>query len=102
MMMHTTRNSKCSNNNNVIIAITFVAILLHCVQALPNKDVQPSVKINKCCEKFEILVDMSCTSAASINACEFIYFNSHLEFVRDENFKLFFTKRVKMQHAHKA
>lgn len=61
------------NNNNVIVA-SIIAIFIASMQlvdASPNKDVQPSVKINKCCEKFEVYVDSRCTAAKEINASEF-------------------------------
>lgn len=73
MMMHS-RNCKCSknNNNNVIVAaIIFTVLFLHCAQASPNNVVHHSVKVNKCCERFEILVDSRCTAAESINACNY-------------------------------
>lgn len=71
MMMHT-RKCNCTYNYNVIVvAIIFIAIATQqYVQALPNKDVQPSVKINKCCEKFEIYVDGRCTIAETVNSCK--------------------------------
>lgn len=74
-MMHT-RNGKGNNNSrrnynlNAImhyyVAIV-VAIIVQTAHASPSKDIQPSVKINKCCEKFEILLDSRCTNAASVN-----------------------------------
>lgn len=60
------------NNNNVIVA-SIIAIFVavhHTVGASPNKDSQPTVKINKCCEKFEIYVDGRCTSASEVNSCK--------------------------------
>lgn len=72
MMMHT-RKCNCTYNYNVIVvAIIFIAIAQY-VQALPNKDVQPSVKINKCCEKFEIYVDGRCTTAEFVNTSKLIF-----------------------------
>lgn len=71
MMMHT-RKCNCTYNYNVIVAIIFTAIALQYVKALPNKDIQPSIKINKCCEKFEIYVDGRCTSAELVNASELL------------------------------
>lgn len=56
-------------NNNVIVAsiVAIVIALQHAVDASPSKDVQPVVRINKCCEKFEIYVDEKCTSAKDLN-----------------------------------
>jgi hypothetical protein len=77
--MHT-RNGNCNNNNkrnynlNAAIVYYYVAIaiiaIVQTAHASPSKDIQPSVKINKCCEKFEILVDSRCTNAASVNISE--------------------------------
>lgn len=68
--LHSKRN-RC--NNNVIVAsiIAIVVTMHHAVDASPSKDVQPSVKINKCCEKFEIYVDSRCTIASKVNESEF-------------------------------
>lgn len=77
-------NSKCNNNNtknykfNVnarcryyyLPIIAIILLLQRGAHASPSKNVQPSVKINKCCEKFEILVDSRCTNAASVNSSE--------------------------------
>lgn len=65
-------------NDNVIVVASFIVTLvvlqLSCgnaaVDALPSKDVQPLVRINKCCEKFEILVDEKCTAAKESNNSE--------------------------------
>lgn len=68
---HSKRNGY---NNNVIVAsimAVFVMMMHHAVEASPSKDVQPSVKINKCCEKFEIYVDSRCTSAKEVNTSEY-------------------------------
>lgn len=68
-------NSKCNNNKknykfNVIAYYLVIAIVLHNAHASPSINVQPTVKINKCCEKFEIYVNSRCTDAASVNASE--------------------------------
>ena len=77
------KRNRC--NNNVIVA-SIIAIFMtmhHTVNASPSKDVQPSVRINKCCEKFEIYVDSRCTNAAEVNACkcslkmQFCFKNKH-------------------------
>lgn len=81
-MMHT-RNGKCNNNNNTrnynlnailyyYVAIIATIAIVQNAHASPSKDIQPTVKINKCCEKFEILVDSRCTNAASVNISEYI------------------------------
>lgn len=64
------RSKRIGCNNNVIVA-SIVAIFIamqHAVSASPSKDVQPAVRINKCCEKFEIYVDGRCTIAQEVNA----------------------------------
>jgi hypothetical protein len=71
--LHSQRNGyKCSSNNNNVIVASFIAIFIATttlqVDASPNKEVQPFIKINKCCEKFEIYVDSRCTSAEEVNA----------------------------------
>lgn len=68
-------HSKRNGCNNNVIAASIMAVLVlttmhHAVDASPSKDVQPSVKINKCCEKFEVYVDSRCTSAKEVNASE--------------------------------
>lgn len=69
--LHSKRN-RC--NNNVIVAsiIAIVMTMHHTVNASPSKDAQPSVRINKCCEKFEIYVDQRCTLASDANACKYL------------------------------
>lgn len=55
-------------NNNVIAAsILAIFMTMHSADASPSKDVQPSVRINKCCEKFEIYIDQRCTNAQEVN-----------------------------------
>lgn len=83
------QKAKCSlrrkrngcNNNNVIVAsiIAIFVAMQHAVGASPSKDVQPLVKINKCCEKFEIYVDGRCTNAQEINSSKCLV--SFFEFV---------------------
>lgn len=78
MMMHT-RNGKCNNNKrnynlNAIVHYVAIASIIAIVQnahASPSKDILPTVKINKCCEKFEILVDSRCTPASTLNISEY-------------------------------
>lgn len=63
--------SGCKSNNNVIAtSIMAIFIVMMQVDASPNKEVQPTVRINKCCEKFEIYVDSRCTIAKEVNASE--------------------------------
>lgn len=65
------KKNGCSNNKNVIVTSIIAIIFMttqHAVDASPSKDVQPAVRINKCCEKFEIYVDLRCTSASEVNA----------------------------------
>lgn len=65
------KRNGCSNNKNVIVASIIAIIFItkqNAVDASPSKDVQPSVRINKCCEKFEIYVDSRCTTASEVNA----------------------------------
>lgn len=68
-------NSKCNNKKNykfnVIAYYLATAIVLHIAHASPSINIQPTVKINKCCEKFEIIVNSRCTNAASVNSCEY-------------------------------
>jgi hypothetical protein len=64
------RRSGYKGNNNKVIVASFVALLIAVVGASPNKDVQPAVRINKCCEKFEIYVENRCEMAADVNASE--------------------------------
>lgn len=66
---------RCNKNDNVIVVASFIATLVvlqlsygNAVDALPSKDVQPSLKINKCCEKFEIYMDGRCTIAKESNS----------------------------------
>lgn len=59
-----------------VILISVLSILLIFneivgVVASPRKDSPTTVKINKCCEKSEILVDSRCTFAKDINTSEF-------------------------------
>lgn len=78
-MMHRQNAHRCSRNDDVIVVASFIAILviqLSCgstVDALPSRDVQPALKINKCCEKFEIYVDGRCTIAKESNSSEFLF-----------------------------
>ncbi|KAG5672697.1 hypothetical protein PVAND_002806 [Polypedilum vanderplanki] len=66
------RNCKYNKNKNNVIVVAIIFIALQCTQALPNnKDIQNSVKINKCCEKFEIFVDERCTSIQAANTTGF-------------------------------
>lgn len=67
---HSKRNGY--NNNNVIAASIMAVFVMmhHAADASPSKDVQPSVRINKCCEKFEVYVDSRCTSAKEVNISE--------------------------------
>ena len=67
--MHRRRNGYKSNNKHVIVA-SIIAIFIATMRAdaSPNKDTQPTVRINKCCEKFEIYVDSRCVIAQDINA----------------------------------
>lgn len=63
---HSKRN-RCNNNNVIVASIVAIFVTMqHAVEASPNKDVQP-VRINKCCEKFEIYVDLRCTNAQEVN-----------------------------------
>lgn len=85
---------KSSSRHIVIVARSIIGIIIfvtmqqyHAVSASPNKDVQPAVRINKCCEKFEIYVDSRCTIAKEVNACKF-YQKSNLLFRREEIFFL--------------
>lgn len=69
--LHRPRNGYKGNNNNVIVtSIVAIFIAMMQVDASPNKEVQPAVRINKCCEKFEIYVDNRCTIAKDVNACK--------------------------------
>lgn len=68
--LHSKRN-RCNNNVIVACIIAIFMTLHNAVDASPSKDTQPSVRINKCCEKFEIYVDSRCTSASEVNACEY-------------------------------
>lgn len=89
-MHHRQQNvHRCNKNDNVIVVASFIATLVvlqlscgNAVDALPSKDVQPLVRINKCCEKFEILVDEKCTIAKDSNNSKFhdklIYSSSSL------------------------
>lgn len=61
------------NNKNVIVAMMMM-MMHHAVDASPNKDVQPAVQVNKCCERFEILVDLKCVNAEGVNTCESLFF----------------------------
>lgn len=63
---HRKRNG--CNKNMIVASIVLIFVAMHTVDASPSKDVQPSVRINKCCEKFEIYVDSRCTSAQEVNA----------------------------------
>lgn len=64
---HSKRN-RCNNNNVIVASIAAIFIAMHnAVGASPSKDVQPLVRINKCCEKFEIYVDSRCTNAKEVN-----------------------------------
>lgn len=67
--MHRRRNGYKSNNKHVIVA-SIIAIFIATMRAdaSPNKDTQPAVRINKCCEKFEIYVDSRCVTAQDVNA----------------------------------
>lgn len=75
------QKSACNNHSqsngykysNVIVAIaTVLLVMMHqTAEASPNKDVQPQVKINKCCEKFEIYVNYRCTIAREANESKF-------------------------------
>ncbi len=70
--MHT-RNGICSNLTTIMnfyVVIVGIIAIVQNAHASPNKDVQPAVRINKCCERFEILVDSRCTNAASLNMSE--------------------------------
>lgn len=76
--LHSKRNG-CNNNYSVIVAsIVAVFVMMHhaVVDASPSKDVQPTVRINKCCEKFEIYVDSRCTSAREVNACKYFFYSN--------------------------
>jgi hypothetical protein len=69
--MHSPRNGyKCNKNNVIVASIIAIFVATMQVEASPNKEVQPTVKINKCCEKFEIYVDSRCTIATEVNACK--------------------------------
>jgi hypothetical protein len=79
-MMHRQNAHRCNRNNDVIVVASFIAILvlqLSCssafVDALPSKDVQPALKINKCCEKFEIYVDGRCTIAKESDTSKYFF-----------------------------
>lgn len=70
------KRNGCNNNYSVIVAsIAAVFVMMHhaVVDASPSKDVQPTVRINKCCEKFEIYVDSRCTMAREVNVCKLIF-----------------------------
>lgn len=70
--LHSPRNGYKGSNNNVIVAsIMGIFITMMQVDASPNREVQP-VKINKCCEKFEIYVDSRCTSAQEVNTSKLV------------------------------
>lgn len=76
-MHHKQNVHRCNRNDNVIVVASFIATLVvlqlsygNAVDALPSKDVQPSLKINKCCEKFEIYMDGRCTIAKESNSSE--------------------------------
>lgn len=74
-------SKRCNNNNSncdvIVASIVAVFVMMHhaAVDASPSKDAQPAVRINKCCEKFEIYVDSRCTSAREANACKFLFKN---------------------------
>lgn len=46
---------------NKLLQIVIYIILLNKYNVMPQKHGPNSVRINKCCERFEILVDFSCT-----------------------------------------
>lgn len=61
-------NKRYYNNCAIVASIVAIFITLqHAAEASPSRDAQPSVRINKCCEKFEIYVDSRCTSAEDVN-----------------------------------
>lgn len=60
--------------NVILISVLSILLIFNGligVAASPRKDSPTAVKINKCCEKSEILVDSRCTFAKDINTSEF-------------------------------
>lgn len=57
---------------NKLLQISIYFILLNKYVVMPQKHGPNSVRINKCCERFEILVDFSCTQVNESVTSEYI------------------------------
>jgi hypothetical protein len=84
-MLNKQSKSHTSNFNkfrykNVILIIVKISLLIVVLSSLVigvngslRQDEEHPVKINKCCEKFEIMIDNRCTDAREINASKFFF-----------------------------
>lgn len=50
----------------------------HHVRASPRLENQTVITINKCCERFEILVDLHCTKAKDLNQSKLMIIYIHM------------------------
>lgn len=58
---------------NKLFQIVIYFILLNKYVVMPQKHGPNSVRINKCCERYEILVDFSCTQVNESVTSEYIH-----------------------------
>lgn len=65
-----------------LLQIVIYFILLNKYNVMPQKHGPNSVRINKCCERFEILVDFSCTQVNESVTSEYTFFFTYFDHVK--------------------